>query len=38
MTAVPAVPGPPPPERPEGRRAPEPLTLGARPTGNDLVV
>jgi stearoyl-CoA desaturase (Delta-9 desaturase) len=37
MTAVPAVSGP-SSQPPVGRRPPEPITLGARPTGNDVVV
>jgi stearoyl-CoA desaturase (Delta-9 desaturase) len=39
MTTVPAVSGPPSPSRPPvGRRPPEPMILGARGTGNEIVV
>jgi stearoyl-CoA desaturase (Delta-9 desaturase) len=38
MTTVPAVSGPPPAQRAMPRRQPEPLTLGARPAGNEVMV
>jgi stearoyl-CoA desaturase (Delta-9 desaturase) len=38
MTADPAVSGPPPVRPPAGKRPPEPVTLGTRPAGNEVMV
>src|ERR671912_2685545 len=38
MTTVPAVSGTPPAQPATPRRQPEPLTLGARPAGNEVMV